>query len=398
VIDTVNSIARREKQKQLPRRPARLLVRKMANVARETVEWLVEGYFPLGLLTMVEGEPGVGKSHVVLDLAARVSRGLSGPTGSSTPQGGVILIAKEDLLGATVRPRLEAMNADLDRIITVDDAQEDDGTCRQFTLPNHVEALRALVVEHHVKLIVIDPLLNYLGKTNAYSDQEVRQALAPLLALAQELRFAVVAVRHPRKSREADALLSGGGTVGIIALARCGLYIGQDPDDDARRILAPMKNNVAQLPESLAFRIETNETGSFVRWDGTSPYTPDDLREPKRELRGKLAAAIDYLNVALGSGERRVSELKKEALDGGHTWTTIERAAKQLDVQKRKHGKGQQGYWTWALPDINGDEMPSLAPFSPTGVEAGEERAAIAEYDGGLPRDLAERLARDYAR
>jgi hypothetical protein len=416
LLRTVSSIGNREKRKvskaTSTRRSVagapRLRTRRLSSVAAEQAEWQWEGYVPLGTLTMLEGDPGVGKSHVSLDLAARTSTGGAMPDGTPGRVGGVILLAAEDSAGATIRPRLEAMGADLERVTIIDSVELPDGGTRGFRLPDDVALLADFARDMDARLVVIDPLASHLSPdVNYWSDPDVRRALMPLLDLARDSRFAVVAVRHPKKNREVDALFAGNGSIGITALARVALYVGEDPDDDSRRVLAPFKNNLSAKRVSLGFHLEAADSGSArVVWTGVSPHAADALRGSKRERQSRLDEASEFVREFLSDGPRSANDVRAEAVKRGLKWRTVERAAEKHGYSK-KEGFGPGSEWKWRLPATEnlavfdaspptmvrkGEETKTanlLAPLS----EAEAERAAILEFEAGLTSDEAERLA-----
>lgn len=197
-----------------------------SQVEREEVDWLEPGRIPCGHITGLVGHPGLGKSMYTCDLAARVSRGDLGEPAN------VLMLSAEDSLAATVRPRLEAAQADLDRVRFVR-MEHGDGLDSDLSFPSDLNELRRLVAELRPKLVVIDPLVSHLDDAvDSHRDHNVRKALAPLRAIADEFGCAVVALMHLNKDTSVDALLRIGGSVGFGALARSVLLLARDPDDE----------------------------------------------------------------------------------------------------------------------------------------------------------------------
>jgi predicted ATP-dependent serine protease len=200
------------------------------------VEWLWPGRVPLGGLTVLAGEPGLGKSLLGVWLAARLSRGDLGKPGAS------LLLTAEDSREQTLLPRLSAPRAVRPRIVFPQPAS--DGLDRVIRLPDDVELLGELVAKTAAKLVVFDPLVAYLpAKVNSWQDQSLRGALAPLAALAQEQGTAVLLIAHLNKGRDADPLRRLGGSIALGAAARSLLLLARDPDDPEgaagpRRVLA----------------------------------------------------------------------------------------------------------------------------------------------------------------
>jgi RecA-family ATPase len=229
----------------------------LADVAPAAVRWLWRGRVPLGKLTVLDGDPGVGKSTLLLDLAARVSRGTALPDCERSDLEGpatVVLLTSEDGLADTVRPRLAAAGADLGRVVAMTGVR--DG--QEVVLPREWPEVARVVARARARLLVVDPLMAYLERgVNAYRDQDARRALAPLALLADKVGVAIVVVRHLTKSGGANALYRGGGSIGIIGTARSGLLAAADPEDPAgeRRVLAVTKGNLAGTVPALGYRL-----------------------------------------------------------------------------------------------------------------------------------------------
>jgi AAA domain len=227
-------------------------------------------------------------------------------------------------------------------------------------LPHDVGALRDLIESTGSQLVVIDPLMAHLASNvNSWKDQMVRQALAPLHALADATATAILIVAHLNKGQGTDPLQRLGGSIGIPAAARSVLLLGRDPDDPdgeqgSQRVLAHVKSNVSELTPSLRFKIETGcadgtrvETARIVQ-TGISTYTGSDLLVSDRRERGsKLAEAVAYLDRALADGPRPVQELKGEAEQFGIAEQTLLRAKKTLGVESFKLDFGRG--WAWRL-------------------------------------------------
>jgi RecA-family ATPase len=206
-----------------------LAVVTMANVLPERVNWLWPGRIPYGKLTVLDGDPGQGKSTVTTDLAARVSTGSPLPTGERPRRGAVLLLSAEDGAADTLRPRLEAAGADLTRVHLLDHVATGDGP-RPPELPTDLPAIREVIKRERIALVVVDPLMAFLAETvNTRIDHAVRRALHPLKELAEHTGAGVLVVRHLNKSGEGSALYRGGGSIGIIGAARSGMMVGTDP-------------------------------------------------------------------------------------------------------------------------------------------------------------------------
>ena len=225
----------------------RVMLIRVSDVQPERVSWLWPGYIPAGKITLLDGDPGLGKSNLTLDLAARVTRGNAMPDGSQGDIMGpadVILLSAEDGIADTIRPRLEAAGADLTRVHVLESFPDAEGLETLPEIPDDLNRIERIVDARQAALIVIDPLMAYLSAgTNSFRDQDVRRALAPVKLLAERTGASVLVVRHLNKSATGSPIYRGGGSIGIIGAARAGLLVGTDPDDETgvRRVLATTK-------------------------------------------------------------------------------------------------------------------------------------------------------------
>ncbi|MBX5493251.1 MAG: AAA family ATPase [Chloroflexi bacterium] len=242
--------------------------------------WLWPSYLPLGKLVLLEGDPGLGKSLLALDLAARVTRGMPMPDGArglDAPAGVVLLLAEDDLAD-TVRPRLDAAGADPARVVALQTAGDPTDPDRPPTTLD-VEALRQAIQAVGARLLIVDPLAAFLpAKTDAHTDADVRRALAPLARLAASERVTVLAIRHLNKSTALPALYRGGGSIAFTAAARAVLLVARHPEDPTQRVLAPLKANLAPDAPALAFSITSHDgPAPRVAWGGATEYSASEL-------------------------------------------------------------------------------------------------------------------------
>ena len=196
-------------------KPARssAIIRAFSEITPETLKWLWPGRIPLGKLTLLVGDPGLGKSLLTIDIAARVSRGTSFPDGASCEPGAVIMVSAEDDPADTIRPRLDAAGADVSRVHVLQGTRitlADNSTAeRAFDLETGVATLEdALADVRGVRLIIVDPVSAYLGGADSNSNAEVRRILAPLAALAAKYGLAVLCVTALAGSRPAQQCIA----------------------------------------------------------------------------------------------------------------------------------------------------------------------------------------------
>ena len=199
---------------------------------------------------------------------------------------------------------------------------------------------------------------------SANSDQTVRRAFHSLKGLAERTGAAIVAVRHLNKSMTTNPLYRGGGSIGMIGAARCGLLLASDPDDSERRILASTKDNLGQPPTALAFRLLTSPGSHVARvvWDGESHWTAGDLlRESASGVasRSLLPEAREWLRTALADDPRAARDVKSEAAEAGFGRNVLYAAAKIEGVHIGKE-RVASGRWIWS-PTATVSEHPAVS-------------------------------------
>lgn len=343
----------------------------LSEVQPAFVDWLWRGWIPRGRLTLVAGNPGGGKSFLTQAIAAAVSVGAPLP-GDDTPRdpASVILIACEDDPADTLRPRLEAMGADLSRVhvyqhVTERKKIDENGRereieqNRQFTVPYDAGLLEDLIRRHGAALVILDPLVAIQdGSIDSHRQAAMRQVLAPLHRVAQETGAAIVVVAHLRKTGAETAALRVGGSVDLVAAARVVIVVAPDPEDqaptpsDRRRVAAVAKSNIAAFPDPVAY---TLREGRFL-WDtapvaaGTTAETLLETPTAGTEERGALEEAADFLREALKDGPRPAKEVRREAAEAGIKDRTLDRAKARLEVKAERQGFGNKGVWVWSLP------------------------------------------------
>lgn len=310
----------------------------MDAVKPESIRWLWEHRIARGKFTLIDGDPGEGKSLLTLDIAARLSTGRPMPEQDTAEYGPskVLFLLCEDDLGDTVAPRLIAADADRSRIQVIPTLLQ---------IPRDLGIIEAHVRETGATMLVMDPLNAYIeAKVSTHNDHEVRSALTPLVQMAARVNVAVVGVRHLNKQTGGSAKYRGGGSIAFIGLARSGLMVGIDPGDPAGRILASSKGNLSTRPPSLRFRIvQTAEKQPRIEWLGPCDVTADQLCAPpeSEETRSALQDAKDFLQEELADGPKAPECLYKRAADRKIAERTLRRARGLLHISKGK---------LWELP------------------------------------------------
>jgi RecA-family ATPase len=339
------------------------------HVTPERVKWLWPGYLPAGKVVLLDGDPGLGKSTITLDLTARLTTASPLPDGHK-PDGPVcvLLLSAEDGAADTIVPRLTVAGADLRKVTIVDHVADEAGGPRPVELPGDAALVERWLASYLYTdddaaapvfpgLVIVDPLMAYLGgEVNAHRDQDVRRAIYPLKLLAERTGVAVLVVRHLNKMAGANPLYRGGGSIGIIGAARAGLLVGVDPDDEHRRILAVSKSNLAAKAPSLAYKLVGEDLYGTAKvvWQGASEHTAEDLLgRPVERPAPKQDEAEVFLRQQLATEARPVAWLQKLAKDKGISWTTVKRAKEALEViveRRGEEGRRGGGSWWWRLP------------------------------------------------
>jgi putative DNA primase/helicase len=331
----------------------------LANVQPQPIQWLWRPHFALGKLSVLAGHPGLGKSLVTMDLAAHVSTGRKWIDGSPCPKGSVVLVSGEDDPGDTLRPRLDAAGADVQRVHYLRAVYDLEGE-RGFTLAD-VPSLAGLLARlNDCRLIIIDPVSAYLAGIDSHKNADVRALLAPLAQMAGAFGVAIICVSHLNKS-QGDAIGRVTGSLAFVAAARSAYAVARDKEDPQRRLLLPIKNNLGADVSGVSYRIsETIVDGlggvPFVTWDRDPVTTSaDEALAPSTSSESTVADATEFLTEMLQAGSVPVKELKTEATAAGITWRTIERAKSGMDIVAERqgtHGRGG-GFWIWRFKAAN---------------------------------------------
>jgi hypothetical protein len=349
----------------------RPVLTRLSDVQPEPVTWIWPGRLALGKPSIICGDPGLGKSNCTLDIASRITRGAVWPDGGNAPIGNVLLLGCEDGLADTIRPRIDAHGGDPARIVALQGIRRE-GIERHFSLADDLAQLESALDEvGDVVLVIIDPLSAYLGsKADSYKDAEIRSVLGPLALLAERRKIGLLCVMHLTKNSQTQAIYRAPGSVAFVAAARTVFCLAKDPDDDSRRILASVKNNLAPQPPSLAFRFG----GTGIEWDAAPvnvsaetllamPTSPEDRKERKD--------AEEFLTELLSDGPMWSKEVLKAGDENGFSEATLNRAKSRLQIGSIKPGKpGERGAkWYWQLK----------SPARPTASEPQPVLASVEE-------------------
>ena len=360
-------------------------LRCFADLPHQPQDWLWPGRIPCGALTLLCGDHGRGKSLLALDLAARVSAGLPWPHGGpAAPPADVLIFSAEDSLGRTVRNRLLAAGADLDRVHYIDTAHWSnepfipDGQQPSRVVTSHfgkiprpcwdslhrdVRHLRgALTALSACRLVIIDPFTAYLDQVDLYLDEpeEIRVALAPLTILADQSNAAIVAVVHRDGQQRLQSGQKRNGLRTLAGMARAAYLIDRADAGPYSSALIPVKNNHGAAATMAPFNIDANPHGvSLMQWSPDPlPLATDRAQDAdssaqpstKSPLRGvKLHRAMKWLQRTLAAGPVTSQDLLAQAEAAGISERCLRRAKARLGVQSTNRGLIGQP-WLCALP------------------------------------------------
>ena len=316
-------------------KPETVKIIRMSDVELTPVEWLWKPYLPFGKLSVLQGNPGEGKTYFAMHLAAACTNGKLLPNMERMEPFNVIYQTAEDGLGDTVKPRLIEAGADLDRVLVIDDSEV------QLTLSD--ERIEKAIGENNARLVIIDPIQAYLGAdVDMNRANEVRPIFMRLGQVAQRTGCAILLIGHLNKAAGMQSLQRGLGSIDIAAAVRSVMFIGKLKHDPTMRSLTHEKSSLAPPGVSLAFSL--GDEGGF-RWVGEYDITADEMLsgiEPQRET--KTQQAKDLICTLLAGGKQVLSEdIDKAALERGIPGRTVRDAKRELgDALKSKIVEGRK--------------------------------------------------------
>jgi putative DNA primase/helicase len=333
-------------------KPAELpLSLSLTGVEARAVNWLWPNFIPLARATIVSGDPNVGKTWLVLDIAARLSRGLAWPDGTPGPEpANIIYLTVEDNPHDTIRPRIDSLGGDPARIFVLNPAYED-----FISFAEH-EGLKALEQEilriGDVRLVVLDPVLDFSGKVNPNAAEQVRAFLSPLVHLAEKLNLALVLVAHLNKAQSQSAIYrTGGSTSAWLGKCRAAFMVFRDRDDKKKRYVSAIKSNLApEDPPQLAF---LPEFGRLIFEKVEDEVDMDEQLNPQLfpgAEKEETSFAVTWLRELLKDGPVDLKEILKAARESGVSRATVFRARTRLALVARIENVGRSRSSSWELP------------------------------------------------
>jgi len=352
-----------------------------SEVKPQQIQWIWKDRIARGVLHLIAGDPGVGKSQLTINIAATITRGGKWCDGQGiAPCGEVIIVNSEDDFSTVIVPRLKAAGADLNKIKLVEGVQllkTETEDVQMFSLanPKHLKALGDHVNENTI-MVIIDPLSSFFGSTklNFYKSTDVQGVLNPLKIFAKEKNIAVVIVTHLNKQENNNnALYRIAGSHAVSGASRLVHVVGVHPHNPNLHVMATRKTNLSDNPHSLAFTINKaiidNEIEtSYVEWhpEISVDLSADDLLavpiKKQGKKGGKLEECIEWLKNELANGPRKAKEIEEKAEEMGFSGITLRRAKEELNVVSKKGG--YQGSYVWELPNNELDILMDLTESS----------------------------------
>ena len=316
-----------------------LKIIKMSDVETEKVEWLWYPYIPYGKLTIIQGDPGDGKTTLALNIASKLSKGemLDEQMEVAEPLN-VIYQTAEDGLADTVKPRLESAGADCEKILVIDESKQ--------ALSMTDERLEEAIKITGARLLILDPIQAYLGTgTDINRANEAREMTKKLAALAEKYKCAILLIGHMNKAAGIKASYRGIGSIDFFAVARSVLLVGRIQGEENLRAIVQIKNNLAPFGNTKAF--EFTEDG--FTWVGDYDISADEVLAGVAPKANKLVQAKKLL-VELSEGNKTMpsKEIFEIAEEEGISKRTLENAKKDLNIRAKKVNNN----WYWEFQNL----------------------------------------------
>ncbi len=306
----------------------------MRDVEIESVSWLWYPFIPYGKVTIIQGDPGEGKTTLVLQIIARLTKGESIIDEKEKTPINVIYQTAEDGLADTIKPRLLSADADCSKVLVIDD--------RDTPLTMRDVRLEQAIVETNAKLVVLDPIQGFLGAdVDMHRANEIRPIMKHISELAEKYKCAIILIGHMNKCSVGKSAYRGLGSIDFQAAARSVLIVGRIKDEPEIRVVCQTKSSLAPEAKAVAFRLN-EETG--FEWIGELDVTADDLLSGT--VKGtKKQAAMDFLESLLSGGQMSQTEIMELAERKSIAEKTLRNAKEALGIKSKR----ENNQWYWSL-------------------------------------------------
>ncbi len=341
-------------------------LRSLSDVEAKEVNWLWKNHIPLGEITLLIGDPGVGKSYLSYFLSAQVSKGGYWPDkpNRQIKDGKVLILSTDEDPNYAIRPRADAAGANTNNISILEGSRDEKGRIKILNLTRDIYRLENILKkDEDYRLVIIDPLSDYLGRIDSHKYTDVRWAMAPINALlARKYRVAIVGIMHCNKNTSLQVLYRIMGSMGFPSVARSIWLVAKDREDEEnqRRYFSPLKNNLAPEQDTLAFHLENLGSVAKVVWEDKPVEKDFDIEDalvpPERTSETKRAK--QFLIETLKDGAMLNTEVKRAARNEGISAGTLKRAKEKLNIRAFKES-GVGGKWYWELPEFT--KMTAMA-------------------------------------
>lgn len=306
----------------------------MRDVEVESVSWLWYPFIPYGKVTIIQGDPGDGKTTLVLQIIARLTKGESIIDEKEQSPINVIYQTAEDGLADTIKPRLLSADADCSKVLVIDD-RDTPPTMRDVRLEQ-------AIVETNAKLVVLDPIQGFLGAdVDMHRANEIRPIMKHISELAEKYKCAIILIGHMNKCSVGKSAYRGLGSIDFQAAARSVLIVGRIKDEPEVRVVCQTKSSLAPEAKAVAFRLN-EETG--FEWIGELDITADDLLSGT--VKGtKKQTAMDFLEKLLADGQMAQTEIIELARQKGISDKTLRNAKDELKIKSKR----VNNQWHWSF-------------------------------------------------
>jgi hypothetical protein len=319
-----------------------LSVRSYQDIKVNPITWLWKNRLAFGKFSLFAGVPGAGKTYAMCDLVARCSQGGMFPDGTPVPHCESLILSAEDGAEDTLKPRLLAHNADMNMVHHLDGVRTQDRDLF-FAVSRYTDLLDKWLDGHpHVRLIAIDPITAFMGDdVDDYKNAEVRAALGPLAAMADQRKITILGITHLSKS-QTKSINRVIGSIAYVAAARAVWLIDHDPNEHGRRLFLQIKNNLGHA-DGLAFSINPPAP---IAWESDPvTMTADDLSDTTHTTSQE--AAVEWLRDSLSDGPVSARQILSQCEREGISKRTLGRAKKALKVIS----KHKESSWFWMIPE-----------------------------------------------